>query len=68
MTGRRSIRLNGYDYTQDGAYFITLCTHRRALLFGEVREGDMDLNTLGCLVAEEWERTAVRPYNGPRIH
>jgi hypothetical protein len=54
MTGRRSIRLNGYDYTQDGAYFITLCTHRRALLFGEVREGDMDLNTLGCLVAEEW--------------
>jgi len=31
--GRRSIRLHGYDYTQPGAYFVTVCTHDRACLF-----------------------------------
>jgi putative transposase len=48
-----SIRLQGYDYTQDGAYFVTLCTHQRALLFGDVVGDDMELNTLGCIVLEE---------------
>lgn len=32
---RRSIRLKGYDYSQNGAYFITVCTHKRELLFEE---------------------------------
>ena len=30
---RRSVRLRGYDYSQEGAYFVTICTHRQALLF-----------------------------------
>jgi hypothetical protein len=60
---RRSIRLQGYDYTQDGVYFIMICTHRRALLFGDVVSDAMELTTLGCVVLEEWERTAtLRPY------
>jgi hypothetical protein len=33
---RRSVRLPGYDYTQAGAYFVTLCTHNRAWLFGQI--------------------------------
>jgi REP element-mobilizing transposase RayT len=33
---RRSIRLRGYDYTQPGAHFVTICTSERACLFGEV--------------------------------
>ena len=33
---RRSIRLKGYDYTQAGAYFITLCTHNRQPFFGSI--------------------------------
>jgi len=36
---RRSIRLKGYDDTQPGAYFVTICTHDRMCLFGEVIEG-----------------------------
>ena len=32
---RRSIRLKGYDYSQSGAYFVTICTHNRGLLFEE---------------------------------
>jgi hypothetical protein len=31
--GRRPIRLKGYDYTQPGAYFVTVVTHERELLF-----------------------------------
>lgn len=54
---RRSIRLQGYDYTQDGAYFVTLCAYRRTLLFGDVFDEEMELSTLGCIVLEEWERT-----------
>ena len=30
---RRSIRLAGYDYTQAGAYFVTICTYQRQLVF-----------------------------------
>jgi len=32
---RRSIRLKGYDYTQSGAYFVTIVTHGRELLFDD---------------------------------
>ncbi|GBD24779.1 hypothetical protein HRbin30_00092 [bacterium HR30] len=59
---RRSTRLKGYDYTQPGAYFVTLCTHERALLFGEVVDGMMVLNPYGEIVRDEWfKTTAVRP-------
>ena len=33
---RRSIRLKGYDYSQDGLYFITICCFERACLFGKI--------------------------------
>ncbi|GAB4481015.1 MAG: transposase [Anaerolineales bacterium] len=60
---RRSIRLKGYDYTQPGAYFITICTHERAHLFGAVVDGEMRLNAWGEIVREEWFKTAqIRPY------
>ncbi len=55
---RRSIRLKGYDYTRPGAYFITMCTHQRAHLFGEVVNGVMHLNALGEIVRAEWFRSA----------
>ncbi|MBI2917377.1 MAG: transposase [Chloroflexi bacterium] len=55
---RRSIRLPSYDYTQPGAYFITVCAHDKASLFGDVLDGDMRMNTFGYIVQEEWERTA----------
>ena len=60
---RRSIRLKGYDYTQPGAYFVTICTHGRKMLFGRVVDGEMALNEFGEIVREEWFKTAqVRPY------
>lgn len=45
---RRSIRLRGYDYTQPGAYFVTICVHdRQQKLFGDVIDGKMVLNDAG---------------------
>lgn len=51
---RRSIRLQGYDYTQPGAYFITICTAQRECLFGEVVDGEMRLNALGEIARQCW--------------
>jgi len=56
---RRSIRLKGYDYSQTGAYFVTICTKGRACLFGEIAGGKMVLNDAGRIAADEWTKTAL---------
>ena len=56
---RRTIRLNGYDYTLPGAYFVTLCTWRRECLFGEVVKGTVRLTELGHIVMEEWNKSKI---------
>ena len=53
----RSIRLKGYDYTLPEAYFVTLVTHRRDPVFGEVSGGEMKLSALGQIVLDEWMRS-----------
>jgi REP element-mobilizing transposase RayT len=52
---RRSIRLPGTDYSQSGAYFVTLCTQNRACLFGEIRNGKMELNDAGQMVMKWYD-------------
>ena len=52
---RRSIRLNEYDYSQSGAYFITICTYKRECLFGEIVDGEMQLNEFCEIVATCWD-------------
>jgi putative transposase len=52
--GRRSIRLPGYDYSIAGAYFITICTHRREHLFGEILAGEMQENKFAHIVRSHW--------------
>ena len=52
---RRSIRLPGYDYSQAGAYFVTICTQNRRCLFGNVVNVEMVLNHAGRVVAESWQ-------------
>jgi REP element-mobilizing transposase RayT len=51
---RRSIRLKGYDYTQPGAYFVTMVTRGRECLFGEVADSEMRSNDWGRIVAACW--------------
>ncbi|MEF3167832.1 MAG: hypothetical protein K6360_00635 [Deltaproteobacteria bacterium] len=59
MHRRRSIRLKGYDYTQAGVYFITICTQNRECLFGDIVEGKMLINDVGDIIAYEWLKTAA---------
>jgi len=59
---RRSVRLPAYDYAQAGAYFVTMVTHRRQCLFGEIADGRVTLNPCGQVVEDEWLRsTQIRP-------
>lgn len=55
---RRSYRLQGYDYSAPGAYFITLCTYQRQCLFGDIIDGQMQPNDFGQIVAEEWQKSS----------
>jgi len=52
---RRSIRLKEYDYTQAGAYFVTICAYQWECLFGDVRDGEMVLSEYGRIVQETWD-------------
>lgn len=49
---RKTIRLQNYDYSQPGAYFVTIVTYARKCLFGEVQDGEMALNDAGLMVAQ----------------
>ncbi|MDR1680012.1 MAG: transposase [Prevotellaceae bacterium] len=51
---RRSIRLQGYDYSQAGLYFITICVKNGEWLFGEVVDGKMVLNECGEIAEMLW--------------
>jgi REP element-mobilizing transposase RayT len=52
---RRSVRLNSYDYSLPGAYFITITTSNRKALFGSVSDDVMNLNEYGQSVQSCWE-------------
>jgi REP element-mobilizing transposase RayT len=51
---RRSIRLRGYDYSREGAYFVTICAQEHLCLFGEVVDGEMRLNDAGRIAKQCW--------------
>ena len=56
---RRSPRLAEYDYSNAGAYFVTICAHNRQCLFGEVVDGEMRCNRMGEMVKSAWEELPV---------
>lgn len=51
---RRSIRLKGYDYSQDGIYFVTICVKNGLCLFGDVVNEEMILSPAGEMVEQAW--------------
>ena len=60
MNRRRSIRLKDYDYSAPGAYLITICSHQRKLLFGDVVDERMIPSDSGNVVSEAWNEAARR--------
>ena len=57
---RRSIRLKGYDYSQSGMYFITICCQDMICRFGKIENGEMILNDYGKIAHNEWEKLSER--------
>ncbi len=57
---RRSIRLKGYDYSQAGAYYVTIVTWHREFLFGDIVSKEMKLNKVGKIVEWEWLELSKR--------
>lgn len=51
---RQSIRLKEFDYTQPGAYFITICTVNRECMFGTIANGIVQLNHAGIKIRDCW--------------
>lgn len=51
---RRSIRLRGYDYTQAGSYFITICVRDRLCIFASIVNDEVRLSSVGKVVADCW--------------
>lgn len=49
-----SRRLPGHDYSQPGAYFVTICAADRQCIYGEIVDGQMSLNRNGMVVAKQW--------------
>ena len=57
---RRSIRLKGYDYSQAGLYFITICCEDREYRFGKIENDEMTLNEYGTIAYNEWIKLTER--------
>ncbi len=51
---RRSIRLKGWDYSSEGAYFVTICTQNKVSIFGDIVDGSIKLNEIGKMVNRWW--------------
>ncbi|NOR46179.1 MAG: transposase [Candidatus Delongbacteria bacterium] len=54
MRNRQSIRLQSYDYSKAGMYFITICTYNDENLFGRIIDGIMILNDAGMIAHKYW--------------
>ena len=51
---RKSIRLLDYDYSQNGMYFVTICTQNRQCIFGDIKNGKMMLSDIGEITNNCW--------------
>lgn len=64
---RRSIRLRGYDYSQVGAYFVTICEVNRECIFGEIVDGEMQPNQF-CEIVLKWWNDLPKYYSPVELH
>ena len=51
---RNSIRLKEFDYSAEGAYFVTICVQDQKCIFGKIIDGRMELNDVGMTVEKCW--------------
>lgn len=51
---RFSLRLPGYDYSQTGAYYVTICVNEHRCIFGDILGETIQLNAAGLIVRQYW--------------
>lgn len=51
---KKQYRYKGYDYSQEGLYFVTICTVNRDLFFGNIFKGEMRLSEIGAIAEKYW--------------
>ena len=59
---RQSIRLKGYDYSNSGAYFITLCIQDREKLLSNISNSIVELTLAGNMI-EKWWLELINKYS-----
>lgn len=52
MKKRKQLRLKNYDYSQNGMYFVTICTYNKKCFFGKIIDNKMKLNVVGKIVKD----------------
>jgi REP element-mobilizing transposase RayT len=52
----KSTRLKNHNYTQAGLYFVTICTRDKEYFFGEIKNGEMNLNDIGKIAHQFWQK------------
>ena len=57
---RKRTRLKGYDYSEPGYYYVTICTHNRVNWFGEIQNGEMMINETGIIIQKCWEYISMQ--------
>ena len=55
-TRKNSLRLNNYNYSWAGAYFITICSYKKESLFGKIDDHSMQLNNFGNILQRCWDQ------------
>lgn len=56
----RSIRLKDYDYSQAGAYFVTICTWNKECLLGDITNSEIKISPVGEIIQKEWYKIPNR--------
>ena len=64
---RKSIRLKGYDYSQKGLYFVTICCQNREHFYGKIEKGEMQLNDAGKMI-HKWYQELENKFSDIRCH
>jgi REP element-mobilizing transposase RayT len=49
-----STRLQDWNYGQNAAYFVTICTKKREPFFGKITDGKMELSQIGKIAEKYW--------------
>ena len=66
LPSRRPTRLQGYDYSLPGDYFVTICVEGKKCVFGTVQQGVVGLSGPGQMACSVWDEMPTQ-YEGVEL-